>query len=350
MPRYLACGCPTIPHFYTYFNAYMVLRIPLSTDESKNWPSIYPPTIYACREILIPKSFPDIAELTVSFTLTPHLINLHLPHKHVLTSSIQHNTPLLTHPRLKLPYKSIKKLNMTFKVSVATPADVPGILDVHYAGWTDPKALRIFPNTDSVRDFLSRSMIRCIEGRDGGGSTLLVCRDDEGKAVGWARWYFEKGAEGGDMAKKRNGVTTWWERWVGDKDGKLGEGMTEEIFGGEFMEPMQRQHEVVMKGRPHYCTSFYFPFFAPPSLLIPILTLPVLESLATHPDFRKKGIAAQMVSWGTEKADQLGVEMYLDASRMGLPLYEKHGWVALRESQDEKCVSMPMLRPKRGDV
>jgi hypothetical protein len=40
--------------------------------------------------------------------------------------------------------------------------------------------------------------------------------------------------------------------------------------------------------------------------------------------------------------------MYLDASSMGLPLYEKYGWVAKRELKDEKCTSVPMWRPKKG--
>jgi hypothetical protein len=143
---------------------------------------------------------------------------------------------------------------MTFKLSTATPSDIPGILAVHYACWNDPKSHRIFPDTDAARSWMSASMKRGIENRDGGGTTFLVCKDEEGRIAGWAKWYLEQGDNAKDDVKRRNGVTTWSERWTGDEIGW--EGMSEEIFGGEFMEPMMRQHEVIMKGRPHYCIHY----------------------------------------------------------------------------------------------
>jgi GNAT superfamily N-acetyltransferase len=72
-----------------------------------------------------------------------------------------------------------------------------------------------------------------------------------------------------------------------------------------------------------------------------------LEILATHPDFRRKGLASRLMEWGTQKADEKGVEMYLDSSKMGRPLYEKFGWIAHEEFMDEKAISVPMLRPKK---
>ena len=58
-------------------------------------------------------------------------------------------------------------------------------------------------------------------------------------------------------------------------------------------------------------------------------------------------MASKALEWGTQKADSLGLELYLDASKMGRPLYETFGWIAQVDLQDEKANSMPMLRPKK---
>ena len=33
------------------------------------------------------------------------------------------------------------------------------------------------------------------------------------------------------------------------------------------------------------------------------------------------------MSWGIEKADEMGLESYIDATDQGIPLYEAHGYV-----------------------
>ncbi|KAI1109205.1 hypothetical protein F5Y14DRAFT_458482 [Nemania sp. NC0429] len=52
----------------------------------------------------------------------------------------------------------------------------------------------------------------------------------------------------------------------------------------------------------------------------------------TRPDYRHKGVAQQFMSWGVNKADQLGVEMFLDATPMGKPLYEANNFVLIKEN------------------
>ncbi|EPE25504.1 Acyl-CoA N-acyltransferases (Nat) [Glarea lozoyensis ATCC 20868] len=210
--------------------------------------------------------------------------------------------------------------NPTLTISPATPPDLPGIIEVWYASFN---LLHIFPDTPIVKSWIAASMLRNIEGEDGGGTSFWVCKDGEGRVVGFARWFLEEGeVRENEEGRKRNGVTTWEERWIGD-GGSLCEGVTREGFGNEFMEPMMRQHEVVMAGRKHY----------------------FLEILATHPDFRQMGVGSRLLEWGVKKADEEGLDIYLDGSKMGAALYEKFGWVAKREFMDPDAVSTPMLRP-----
>jgi len=46
-----------------------------------------------------------------------------------------------------------------------------------------------------------------------------------------------------------------------------------------------------------------------------------LELLATHPDYRKRGAATELIQWGIEKAAFEGVDVGVESSPMGLPLY-----------------------------
>lgn len=39
-----------------------------------------------------------------------------------------------------------------------------------------------------------------------------------------------------------------------------------------------------------------------------------------------------MMAWGKHKADEMGVEMWLDATEYGVPVYQKHGFTIVREN------------------
>ena len=51
-----------------------------------------------------------------------------------------------------------------------------------------------------------------------------------------------------------------------------------------------------------------------------------LEIIATLLEYRGRGLAGQMITWGIERADELGVQCYLDANPLGRPIYEKYGF------------------------
>ncbi|KAF9696331.1 hypothetical protein EKO04_005728 [Ascochyta lentis] len=52
----------------------------------------------------------------------------------------------------------------------------------------------------------------------------------------------------------------------------------------------------------------------------------VLDTLVTLPSHERRGAGSMLVRWGTERADEAGVEAYLEASPMGAPMYARHGF------------------------
>lgn len=57
----------------------------------------------------------------------------------------------------------------------------------------------------------------------------------------------------------------------------------------------------------------------------------LLRWLETEVEYRKKGAATQLMTWGSKKADELGIPCYLEASDDGKPVYERHGYVEAGE-------------------
>jgi GNAT superfamily N-acetyltransferase len=58
----------------------------------------------------------------------------------------------------------------------------------------------------------------------------------------------------------------------------------------------------------------------------------VLDTLVTLPDHHRRGAGGMLVKWGCEKADELGVEAFLEASLMGQPLYARYGFEPVKEA------------------
>jgi predicted N-acetyltransferase YhbS len=57
----------------------------------------------------------------------------------------------------------------------------------------------------------------------------------------------------------------------------------------------------------------------------------VLDTLVTLQNHERRGAGSMLVRWGCEKADEVGVEAYLEASPMGAPMYARHGFRPVKE-------------------
>lgn len=52
----------------------------------------------------------------------------------------------------------------------------------------------------------------------------------------------------------------------------------------------------------------------------------------THADYRRKGIGQKFMDWGMAKADEMGVEFFLDATPVGRPLYDANGLIEIEKN------------------
>ncbi|KAI7475334.1 hypothetical protein KC357_g4988 [Hortaea werneckii] len=85
-----------------------------------------------------------------------------------------------------------------------------------------------------------------------------------------------------------------------------------------------------------------------------------LDILTIDPKYQRKGIGNALVQWGTRKADELGVEAVVESSVFGKALYEKNGFVFVRDyhmvSDDARWKDRPagqfawLVRPKKQEA
>lgn len=61
------------------------------------------------------------------------------------------------------------------------------------------------------------------------------------------------------------------------------------------------------------------------------LYLSALSILFTLPRYRGKGAGTLLMEWGIQKGDEMGVEMWVDATEFGRHLYEKYGFVVVHD-------------------
>lgn len=57
--------------------------------------------------------------------------------------------------------------------------------------------------------------------------------------------------------------------------------------------------------------------------------LPELSVCFTHPDYRHQGVASMMIEYEVKKADELGIECFLEANSLSMPLYKIFQYVVV---------------------
>lgn len=81
----------------------------------------------------------------------------------------------------------------------------------------------------------------------------------------------------------------------------------------------------------------------------------LLHILATRPEHERRGVGAMSLAWGTQKADEMGLPMYLEGGPKGVALYKKWGfevvdvlpWDAQKHGYHDSLKHLCMLRPAR---
>lgn len=57
----------------------------------------------------------------------------------------------------------------------------------------------------------------------------------------------------------------------------------------------------------------------------------MLEACWVEPQYRRQGLGTLLLNWGLEKADELGLETFLESTECGKELYAKNGFTLLHE-------------------
>lgn len=85
----------------------------------------------------------------------------------------------------------------------------------------------------------------------------------------------------------------------------------------------------------------------------------MLEICFVHPSHRRRGAGSQLVDWGVQKADALGLEAFIEATEDGKPMYERHGFIVMNDiylttpmredgSEEYKALYESLRLPVRG--
>ncbi|KAH7062471.1 hypothetical protein B0J12DRAFT_238657 [Macrophomina phaseolina] len=81
-----------------------------------------------------------------------------------------------------------------------------------------------------------------------------------------------------------------------------------------------------------------------------------LSLLVTASEYRRRGTASLIIQWGIDKADEVGIEVYVDSSEARKQVYEKFGFRALKRIEfnmsqlgyEGMDVHTSMLRPPQA--
>ncbi|KOS43687.1 hypothetical protein ACN38_g5384 [Penicillium nordicum] len=175
-------------------------------------------------------------------------------------------------------------------LELATPEDVPAITEVWFASFTQPIIGKIFPNTPGMHQWhndwhmkdIQKSNCRYLRVVD------TESKDEQGRPrlVAFGKWDLAMPDERG----RRFPI------WHADSPYQQCE---------DFIAELEQSRKRVMGKEKHY----------------------YLDTLGTHPDYQRRGAGSMLVQWGCDLADKDGVAAYVDASKEGAPLYQKHGFV-----------------------
>jgi hypothetical protein len=136
------------------------------------------------------------------------------------------------------------------------------------------------------------------------GYLFLKCVDTStGEMIAGARWRYVKPKSPGATER------TWEEVEAAFSERFPPYDETEPEMLDALMDLFNKHKREALGNRPYFC----------------------LDTLATLGKHERRGAGSMLVRWGCEKADEAGVQAYLEASPMGAPMYARHGFVALPE-------------------
>ncbi|KAL4986620.1 hypothetical protein BDW68DRAFT_162948 [Aspergillus falconensis] len=244
-------------------------------------------------------------------------------------SFLRHTLP----SRLSTKMASDTTHTSTLRLSPMFPADIPDLTTIWFAAFTDPAIRQLFPDTPGVRAWLTAANQHDLHSKPFQKYVKIVdssARDEHGqkreRIVAYAKWDLSMPEERGER----------YPLWHCDMPAAECE---------EFFQREERERERVTGGARHYCTGLLsrYVLMGPETELMGV----DLDTLATHPDYQRRGAGSMLLQWGCDLADEAGVALYVDASRAGAPLYERFGFVDESEGGSGEREIASMVRRAR---
>ncbi|RMJ01506.1 hypothetical protein CDV36_015752 [Fusarium kuroshium] len=170
--------------------------------------------------------------------------------------------------------------------------DIPALTELWYAGFTDPGVRYLWPDTPGVRRWWDDANRQGLANKAYQHYMKVIdtnSKDRQGRplTVAFAKW---------DMATQEERGPRY-PAWNQDMPLQAIE---------SFIQSLEISRQQVMSRK----TKHYY-----------------LDTLVTHPEYRRRGAGSMLMRWGCDLADENGVEVYVDASRDGSFLYRKFGFV-----------------------
>lgn len=182
---------------------------------------------------------------------------------------------------------------LQWTVSRAKPADADAIASLLGQCWTSPFVRLQFGRVDTAA--LAATMSPAIARQIEGSQTLFIVarHDDSGEVLSVAQWSLPDY----DAANERtfDSRESHDDRIEFDDEAyrqSLPEYSNKDLIL-EFTRSLRSLKYQVLKGRPHF----------------------MLENLATHPAYRRQGMASHLIRWALQQADERNFAMYLTTER-----------------------------------
>ncbi|KAF2446366.1 acyl-CoA N-acyltransferase [Karstenula rhodostoma CBS 690.94] len=219
--------------------------------------------------------------------------------------------------------------NPQLQVSLLRPEEAEQFMRIRHKVFKPTINKILYSRGEPSQKILDRVTKDVRDGIVNKGMLYLKCVDvATGEMIAGARWRYAKPKEEG--ARER----TWDEVEAGFTVPEPYEESDPELFRSLFHLLNTNKREI-LGNRPYY----------------------TLITCAVLPQHERRGAGTMLVQWGCDRADEAGVEAYIEASLMGVPVYERLGFKPVKRIElntkdfgaKENEAFIVMIRPAKAE-
>ncbi|CAD6440105.1 46edc67b-02b9-4726-a5ec-2187c4635ee9 [Sclerotinia trifoliorum] len=208
-------------------------------------------------------------------------------------------------------------MNMRFQLRPAVPSDANNLTDIYLSAFSnDEISLTCFPRSlPTTRTWWYNSILAEIQ--DPSSHFICICNTSSPtqEIISFAKWN-----DSSAPVVTKNDIPQW------------PPGCNAELANHFFGTLIERRREI-MRERKHW----------------------YLELIATKPGWQRQGAAGNLIRWGLVRADEEGLETYLEASPVGKEIYEYFGFeergrLVIPLVDGEDFVECMMVRTGMGEM